>query len=181
VSFSVIGAIVTGLMGITVDPVSPFQAEVEGGFVDRIVRTLPQLGAIAWAELGNLPIRDNRVAVRHEGGRKTELTNQSTVIDLTWQAAFEGTHQTLLVNGRPTRGPDRELAARTCHFVRQSSCRRGGSGDRGNPKVTGTGPTLTGLRRRSDSVRVYPAATLPRHRYMCSCATAGVSCRPCED
>jgi hypothetical protein len=108
VSFSVIGAIVTGLMGVAVDPVSPFQAEVEGSSVDRIVRTLPQLGTIAWAELRNLPIRSNQVTIRHETGRKTALTNQSGP-PLLWQAAFEGTHQSLLVEGRPTRARTENL------------------------------------------------------------------------
>jgi hypothetical protein len=102
VSFSVIGAMVTGLMGITVDPVSPFQAATERGFVDRIVRTLPGLGAIGWAELRNLPIRANEVAVRHEAGRKTVFTNQSGPA-LIWQAAFDGSHETLLVDGQPVR------------------------------------------------------------------------------
>lgn len=102
VCFSVIGAMVTGLMGITVDPVSPFQALQEDGFTDRIVRTLPGLGSIAWAEMRNLPVRANEVAVRHEGGRKTALTNQ-TGPALVWQSCFEGSHETLLVDGRAVR------------------------------------------------------------------------------
>lgn len=101
VSYSVVGAMVTGLMGITVDPVSPFQAATEGNFVDGIVRTLPGLGAIAWAELRNLPIRTNEVAVRHDAGRKTVFTNQ-TGPALIWEATLDGPHQTLLVDGRPT-------------------------------------------------------------------------------
>ncbi|SPE35877.1 conserved exported hypothetical protein [Candidatus Sulfopaludibacter sp. SbA6] len=102
VSYTVIGAMVTGLMGTTVDPVSPFQAAAEGDFVDRIVRTLPGLGTIAWAELRSLPIRANEVAVRHEGGRKSVFTNQ-TGPALIWQAAFDGTHETVLVDGQPTK------------------------------------------------------------------------------
>jgi hypothetical protein len=101
VSYSVIGAMVTGLMGITVDPVSPFQAATEGNFADPIVRTLPGLGPIAWAELRNLPIRTNEVAVRHEAGRKTVFTNQ-TGAALIWQATLDGGHPTLLVDGRGT-------------------------------------------------------------------------------
>jgi len=43
VSYSLIGAIVTGTMGITVIPMPP-KAPEEGGFVDWIVKTLPGLG-----------------------------------------------------------------------------------------------------------------------------------------
>jgi hypothetical protein len=118
VSYSVIGAMVTGLMGITVDPVSPFQAAVEGGFVDRIVRTLPGLGTIAWAELRNLPIRANEVRVRHEGGRKSVFANQAGPA-LIWEAAFDGTHETLSVDGRPTKARiDRRPPGRTISSVR---------------------------------------------------------------
>jgi len=101
VSYSVIGAMVTGLMGITVDPVSPFQAATKDSLADPIVRTLPGLGPITWAELRNLPVRTNEVAVRHEAGCKTVLTNQ-TGPALIWQATLDGGHPTLLVDGRST-------------------------------------------------------------------------------
>ena len=68
VSYSVIGAMVTGLMGVTVDPVPPSQAVVESYFVDRIVKTLPGLGTVGWAELRNLPIRTNVVACGTKAG-----------------------------------------------------------------------------------------------------------------
>jgi hypothetical protein len=102
VSYSVIGAMVTGLMGVTVDPVPPSQAVVESYFVDRIVKTLPGLGTVGWAELRNLPIRTNVVGVRHEGGRKSVFTNQSGPA-LVWQATFDDAHETLLVDGRSTK------------------------------------------------------------------------------
>jgi len=101
VSYSVVGAIVTGVMGITVEVAAPREAAVEGGFVDRVVRTLPGLTKeTAWAELRHLPIRANEVGVRHEGVRKTALTNQRGPA-LIWQAAFPGSFDTLLVNGQP--------------------------------------------------------------------------------
>jgi len=86
-------------MGITVVPFPPGAAE-EGGYVDRIVKTLSGLGSIAWAELRNLPIRANEVVVRHEGVRKTVFTNQRGP-SLIWQATFAGSVDTLLVNGEP--------------------------------------------------------------------------------
>jgi hypothetical protein len=101
VSYSVIGATVTGLMGIRVEPAPPALAEREGMFVDRVLRTLPALGPqTAWAALSNLPVRANIISVRHEGNRRTVLTNQAGP-SLIWQATFDGSFNTLLVNGKP--------------------------------------------------------------------------------
>jgi hypothetical protein len=117
VSYSVIGAIVTGTMGITVLPMPP-KASAEGGFVDRIVKTLPGLGHIAWAELRNLPIRANEVAVRQEGGVKTIFTNEWGP-SLIWQATFPGSFETLLVNGEPMKAQiEKEPLGRVASSVR---------------------------------------------------------------
>lgn len=101
VSYSVIGAIVTGLMGITLDVPGPLGASAYGGkYTQVVVKTLPSLTSqTAWAELRNLPIRTNVVSVRHEGDRKTTLTNQYGP-SLIWQATFPGSHATLFVNGK---------------------------------------------------------------------------------
>jgi hypothetical protein len=101
VSFSVVGAIVTGLMGTTVEGASPLLAETEGHHVDRVVRTLPSLTKeTAWAELGQLPIPGSRISVRHDGVRRTTFTNLRGP-SLIWQATLPGQHERLLVNGRP--------------------------------------------------------------------------------
>jgi hypothetical protein len=100
-SFSWIGAFVNGTMGVTLEAPSPMDAWSQGYWVDKVVRTMPGLGSkVAWAELRNLPIRVNEVAVRHEGVRKTLLTNQAGPAFI-WQATFPGSHETLLVNGQP--------------------------------------------------------------------------------
>jgi hypothetical protein len=118
VSYSVIGAIVTGTMGITVDPVSPFQAAEEGNFVDRVVRTLPALGGIAWAELHGLPVRANEITVRHESDGKTVFRNQKGP-SLIWQAGLPGTFETLLVDGQPVKARvERGPLDRTTSWVR---------------------------------------------------------------
>jgi len=90
VSYSIVGAIATGTMGISIEPA--------GG----AIRTLPALGPIAWVELSNVPIRGNEIAVRHEDASSTILTNRSGPA-LTWLASFPGSFQTLLVNDRPVR------------------------------------------------------------------------------
>ena len=88
-------------MGIRVEPAPPVLAEREGMFVDRVLGTLPALSPqTAWAALSNLPVRANIVSVRHDRNRKTTLTNRvgPSVI---WQATFDGSFETLLVDGKP--------------------------------------------------------------------------------
>jgi hypothetical protein len=89
VSYSEIAAITTGVMGVSVVP-----------GVERAIETLPGLTAkTAWAELRNLPIGRNLVAIRHGGTRKSTFTNL-TGPALIWRAAFPGTYRELLVNGK---------------------------------------------------------------------------------
>jgi hypothetical protein len=100
VSFSRIGDIVTTIMGINLEFSSPLLTSVDGGWVEVAVRTLPGLGkTIDWAEIRNLPMRASEIAVRHDGTRKTTLTNQRGPA-LIWRPMFEGQHASLLVNGR---------------------------------------------------------------------------------
>ena len=100
VPYSVIGTVVNGTMGINLETASALLSSVEGYWVAAAVKTLSGLGnSIEWAELRNLPVRANEVTVRHEGGRKTVFTNQSGPA-LIWHAAFPGSHESLLVNGR---------------------------------------------------------------------------------
>jgi hypothetical protein len=101
VSYSVVGAIVNGTMGITQEGQSALLSAVVGSWVETQVKTLSGLGTkVSWAEIRNLPIRANEVTVRHEGVRKTIFTNQRGPA-LIWQATFPGSHETLLINGAP--------------------------------------------------------------------------------
>jgi len=115
VSFSVVGAVVTGLMGIRIETPSPEQSAastrtaliqamappLEWNYVEAVVETLPSLtNDTAWAEIRNVPVRANRVSIKHEGNRKTVFTNQSGPA-LIWRAAFLGSHETLVVDGQP--------------------------------------------------------------------------------
>ena len=116
ISFSVIGTIASGTMGITVEASSPVNALAEGNWTATTVRTLSGLGRhVEWAELRNLPVRANEITVRHEGMHKTMLTNQHGP-SLIWQPTFDGMHEKLLVNGEPVKarsgkGPlDRNLS-----------------------------------------------------------------------
>jgi hypothetical protein len=100
VPFSWMGTLVNGTMGITIDASPTIDSWEVGYWVEAIVKTLPGLGTkIQWAELNNLPIRRNKVSVRHDGNRKTTLINQNGPA-LIWCPAFPGTFNTLIVNGK---------------------------------------------------------------------------------
>ena len=120
VPFSVVGAIVTGLMGVRLDPVMPGkEGELLPYFAGQFLMTVPQLGtATAAAELKHLPIRANLVSVRHDGARASSFTNERGPA-LVWTAALPGVHETLLVNGRATRAARVKLPGeRDASFVR---------------------------------------------------------------
>ena len=103
VSFSVVGALVTGLMGVGVDPVVPgHEGDLLAYFTGAAVTTLPQLPTgTRWAELRRLPVRANDLAVRHEGNVATVFTNLRGPA-VVWQAMLPGRHAQLLVAGRRT-------------------------------------------------------------------------------
>jgi hypothetical protein len=103
VSYSVIGAIVNGLMGINVEPELPIASVAQGKPFETFVRTLPQLTAkTTWAELLNVPIGKGSITVRHYGERRTILINHEEA-DLNWEAEFPGSFATLVVNGKSVR------------------------------------------------------------------------------
>ncbi len=112
VSFSVVGAIVTGLMGVSVDPVPPGgEGELLPYFANPHVMTLPQLATgTSWVELRHLPVRANDVTVRHEGNAATAFTNNRGPA-LVWQAALPGRHAELVVDGRAMRASQLTLPA----------------------------------------------------------------------
>jgi hypothetical protein len=132
VSYSVVGAIITGLMGINVEPSVPINSATQGDYVEVVVKTLPSLTKeTAWAEVGNLPIRQNEVDVRHEGLRKTRFTNLKGP-SVIWQATFPGRHETLLVNGQPAKAlAGKELGGRVISWLRVPV----GSGDTSTVEV----------------------------------------------
>ena len=76
VSFSVIAAIVTGLMGIGLEGAEPEKALRDSVYVDRTVLTLPHLThQTQWAAIEHVPVRANEITLRHDGPKKTTLTN----------------------------------------------------------------------------------------------------------
>jgi hypothetical protein len=100
VSYSVVGAAVTGLMGVGVDPVTPGrEAALLDYFANQFVTTLPQLTSkTEWAELRHLPVRANDLTIRHDGVTATVFTNNRGPA-VVWRAAFPGRFDALVVNG----------------------------------------------------------------------------------
>jgi len=87
-SFALIGALATGLMGVTADA------------RERLVSTFPRLGATTGeAEMGNIPIFETLVDVRHRGCNETTLTNRGQRA-VYWRAGFPGQDETLRVDGQ---------------------------------------------------------------------------------
>jgi hypothetical protein len=119
VSYSVVGAIVTGTMGINVAPPSPVESRTAGDYVEIIIKTLPALTKqTPWAELRNLPVRRNLVSIRHEGLQRTIFTNQAGP-SLIWQAGLPGSFPSLVVNGMPVKATlGKEYIDRAVSWVR---------------------------------------------------------------
>jgi hypothetical protein len=120
VSYSVISAMVNGLMGINLEAPPPLEAyNVGNNFTEITIKTLPALSKqTAWAELRNLPIRSNEVSVRHDGLGKTTFTNEIGP-SLYWKAELPGKYDTLLVNGKPMKAsPGEEPIGRVTSWVK---------------------------------------------------------------
>jgi Bacterial alpha-L-rhamnosidase 6 hairpin glycosidase domain len=87
VSFTVIGNVGAGLMGICPMP-------------DSKIETFPRLTAeTAWAEIQQVPVGTNRITVRHEGCESTRFENLSGS-ELSWRASFPSRGRAILVDGK---------------------------------------------------------------------------------
>jgi hypothetical protein len=88
VSFTVIGNLGAGLMGIRPLP------------TPDTVETHPQLtGETSWAALKHLPVGNNVIAVRHESTGKTILFNEDGP-EFVWHASFPGKTDALFIDSR---------------------------------------------------------------------------------
>lgn len=88
VSYALIEAMVSGMMGIIAEP--------QG----MQITTMSRLSThTEWAEISGIPVLNNFITVKHEGNRKTTFTNQSGE-KITWKAVFNQTVEYLWVNGQ---------------------------------------------------------------------------------
>lgn len=95
VSFSVIGAMVTGTMGIEV-----VEERNSKGPLLRSISRLPK--EADRAIMSGIRVRENLMDIEHTGDRRSVLTNRSGPM-LYWQATFSGKTPILIVNGHPVR------------------------------------------------------------------------------
>ena len=95
VPFSVIGAIVTGMMGMEV---------VDGGNRERLLlHSISRLRGVSdSAKLSGVRVRNSLVDLEHLGDRRSTLTNHSKK-PIYWQATLPGRLPILILNGRPVR------------------------------------------------------------------------------
>ena len=108
VSYTVIGNLGTGLMGI--NPL-PFEQTIE---------TFPQLtDETGWAALHHIPVGRNVISVKHVRNDETTLANESGPA-LAWRAAFPGKFRALFSGGKEvpaTTSPRNEGSTETYSMV----------------------------------------------------------------
>jgi len=111
VSYTTVASIINGLMGIELEIFPPGMAQTMGYYVDKYITTLPRLtSTTARAEIKNLVIRKNNISVRHDGLKKTSLSNDSGP-SFIWKAQLPGSYDSLLVNGEPVQSVQEKLFA----------------------------------------------------------------------
>ena len=63
----------------------------------RVV-TMPQISGDNYLQVNNLPMLGGTVSVRHNDNKTSAFVN-NTPSKITWEAAFAGDYETILVNG----------------------------------------------------------------------------------
>ncbi|WP_446745412.1 hypothetical protein [Silvibacterium acidisoli] len=102
VSYSVMGALVTGLMGVSIQPMDHVLDTASASFKPMIA-TRPALNSSSdWAEIRNLPVPGGMIAVRHHGNNNTEFTNQGNT-PLDWKPIFHESARIVQIDGKPAR------------------------------------------------------------------------------
>ncbi len=94
VSFGMIEGIISGAMGII-----PSASK-------KRVTTLPKLTGDDYLQIENLPMLGGYVSVRHDNNSSSMLQN-FTSGEITWEAAFAGDHDEILVNGKTVKAQKR--------------------------------------------------------------------------
>jgi len=104
-SFTVIEHLTRGLMGVDVDASS------------NTFSTIPRLeNNEDWAEMKNIALLSNKIAVRHYGMSKTIVTNESGG-SINWSAHLPGLYGYLYVNGHKTACASKEKNGRPYSYT----------------------------------------------------------------
>lgn len=95
VSFTLVGQVVAGLLGI--------EPDAHGNRLSTLSQ-LPASG-MNWLQVAHIPIGKGMITVRHDGATRSTLTNESTAgeAQMRWHARFAGVYSTLTVNGVPAK------------------------------------------------------------------------------
>ena len=86
--------IVSGTMGI------------EPSASKKRITTLPKITGENYVQISNLPTLGGTISVRHNGNRTSALLN-NTASEITWEAAFMGEYENILVNGKSVKAEKR--------------------------------------------------------------------------
>ena len=95
--FGVVEGIVSGTMGIV-----PSASQ-------KRVTTLPQITGDNYLQISNLPMLGGTVNVRHNNNKCSALLNNTSGC-ITWEAAFAGDYDTIMVNGKSVKAQKRNDA-----------------------------------------------------------------------
>lgn len=91
VSYSVLGSIITGLMGINPDSTR------------RTIKTTPRVtDEVKWISIENIPVFNNEISLRYVGNKEAVFKNHSDEI-VYWKAAFEIDVDEFIVDGVKTK------------------------------------------------------------------------------
>jgi len=91
VSYSMLGSVATGMMGISPDARC------------SMISTVPRLiDEKEWVKIQNVPVLENEISVCHRGNSETTFTNQSGVV-VHWKACFRTKKRELLLDGSLTK------------------------------------------------------------------------------
>ncbi|MBR5276432.1 MAG: hypothetical protein IKU35_04770 [Bacteroidaceae bacterium] len=87
VSYGMVEAIVSGTMGI------------EPSASKKRIVTLPKITGDNHMQLSNLPVLGGTITVRHQSNKRSAMLN-NTPAEITWEAAFVGDYDNIIVNGK---------------------------------------------------------------------------------
>lgn len=87
VSYSVIGALITGTMGVSVNSSR------------QLVRTIPRLtDSLEWIEAKNIPVMGGEIVLAYTGNYESTMTNLSDRV-IHWEAQYVGSFNKISANG----------------------------------------------------------------------------------
>lgn len=105
VAFTCISNTVCGMMGLQADAPNHKVATVS-----RLTSEVP------WVQVDNIPVGNNSLKLRHDGTRKSTMTNNSGS-PITWEAQIYGSYEKLNVNGQLKPAQTKKLNGKIVSYV----------------------------------------------------------------